>query len=262
MTNFVYALYGTEERRWAEFFYSLGTLRLHCDHADSRVVVYTDRPERLRSAPVSCHDITEDIAATRSQDVYPYRLKLVTILKCAQQYDGNVFYLDTDTIVQGDIATRAARLAPGCGLMWKKEGVPGWIAKYNNFQTQLPDGSHYHCPPKPRMYNSGAVGLHRHDIGVLPLALALCDAFWQHDRKNRVCEQFALTEAMRISGLKILEASDIVIHYYRVSFQAYMHERLRQFNAQLSGPPWEFQRPFPASYARVQLAKLRRKWKF
>jgi hypothetical protein len=262
MTNYIYVLFGDEERHWMEFFYSLGTLLRHTDRADSRVVVFTDRPDKLKSAPVVYQDISGQVKTMKGPAGFNFRVKLCALLQCLENFSGNVVYFDGDTFITGDIAAKARCLDKGCALMWKQERLAQRMKGFDGFEMRLPDGSPYKYGGESVMYNAGVVGMHRDNLGVLQTALALCDGFVQHDPTNRLCEQFANCEAMRISGLTILETYDVVAHYYRASFRAYMHERLPKFNAQLSGPPWDFDRPIPASYARVQWAKLRKKWKF
>ena len=260
-TNYVYVIFGDGEMRWLEIFYSIGTLLKKIDPATARIVVFTDHPKKFQKMPVNCHDISGEMAAMRGFADFEYRMKICCILKCAETFPGNVFYLDSDTIVTGNIVDIAAQLKKGRAIMWRRERLASRMAGFEKFEMQLPNGFIYRYGPDACMFNAGVVALHHENAkATLQTALALCDGFKRHDRSNRLCEQFANSEAMRISGLKILEADKVVAHYYRASFRTYMHERLPGFNARLKTEPWDFDRPIPCSYARVQWAKLRRKF--
>ena len=136
--------------------------------------------------------------------------------------------------------------------MHKRERLAGRFPQFKNFQTQLPDGTKYRCGPESVMFNAGVIGVRREDSNCLKNALAICDALMFDGIKYHVCEQFAVSEALRIGGLKIIETHEAVAHYNRSSAKRYMH-------AQLSSRPkdelWKLKRPIPYSYPRVQLRK-------
>jgi len=259
-TNYVYHLYGDEEFFWTEAFYSIGTLLKKIEPRNSRVIVFTDQPARLGSLPVLCENIAGEIDKMKGPHGYGYRVKLCSILKCAEAFPGNIFYLDCDTIVTGKISELAAQLANGRAFMYRREKLAGRFPQFEGFQMQFPDGSNYKYGAEACMFNAGVIALQREDAKFLKTALAICDALLREKRINHVCEQFAVSEALRISGLKILEADKVVAHYYRSSAKKFMHDRFSKFNAQLKNEPWNFDRPIPYSYPRVQAAKLRRKF--
>jgi hypothetical protein len=256
ITNYVYHLYGDAEVFLAEASYSIGTLLKRIDPNKSRIIMYTDNPARVRSLPVICESIADEIKEMRGPSGYGYRVKLCCMLKCAEKYSGNVVALDGDTIVKGPIQELADKLGNSHALMYKRERLAGRFPQFRGFQTRLPGNVAYSYGPESRMYNAGVIGLHSSNAGILKTALALCDALLREGRRNQVCEQFAASEAFRLSGLKILEAHKVVDHYYRNSAKQYMHHQIPRFAARIEKKLWNFDHPIPYSYPRVQLFKL------
>ena len=256
ITNYVYHLYGDEEIFLAEASYSIGTLLKKINRPNSRVIVFTDQPTRLHSMPVVCESIAGQIDKMKGPSGFGFRVKLCCILKCAEIFPGNIVYLDCDTIVTGQIQKLADKLGSGRALMYRRERLAGRFPQFENFHTQLPNGMKYKYGPKSAMFNAGVIGVHRDDAKVLQTALDICDALLLEGRKNHVCEQFAVSEALRISGLEILATDKFVAHYNRTSAKRYMHT---QFAARSKEKIRDFDRPIPYSYPRVQLFKLMEK---
>ena len=256
MTNFIYLLFGDEEIFLTEASYSIGTLLKRINPNKSRIIMFTDRPERVRSLPVVCESIADEIKEMIGQSGYIYRVKLCCLLKCAEKYSGNIVALDCDTIVKGPIQELADELGKSHALMFKQERLAGRFPQYDGFQTQLPDGTQYSYGPQSWMFNSGVIGFHHDNARVLRNALAICDELFLQGRRPHINEQFALSEAFRLAGLKILETHQVVAHYYRGSAKRYMHHQLRRFSARTGKELWNLDRPIPYSYPRVQLFKL------
>jgi hypothetical protein len=256
MTNYVYHFYGEDEIYLAELSYSLGTLLKKIDPNDSRVIVFTDQPAKICSLPVICRSIAGQIAEMKGPFGFGFRVKLCSILKCAEFFPGDVIYLDCDTIVRGPIREIADQLGNGWAWMYRREKLSGRFSQFEGFQMRLPNGSIYNYGAESCMFNAGIIGVHRNDVKILETALAICDELLAQGRKNHVCEQFAVSEAFRISGLKILEARKIVAHYYRTSAKKYMHHKIARLNTRLKKESWNFDRPISYSYPRVQLFKL------
>ena len=99
------------------------------------------------------------------------------------------------------------------------------------------------------------IGLDPEDVPILDTALALCDLLRSRGRGSHVCEQLALSEALRLRGVAIGEAAGAVTHYWRSSAKRYVNHRLRQLAARPGVELWRLERPIPYSYARVQWHK-------
>ncbi|MGN6554919.1 MAG: hypothetical protein ACTHLW_14525 [Verrucomicrobiota bacterium] len=253
-TNYVYHLYGNDEIFLKEASYSISTLFRRIDPKTSRIVLFTDHPERATSLPVTCVSIADEIPAMRGQSNYCYRVKLCCILKCTQEFPGNVVYLDCDTIVARSPESLAARLQPGQGLMYLREKLQGRFHQFEGFQMRLPDGRQYRYDADSWMFNAGVVGFHSQNAGVINDALRICDELLSQKRLNHVCEQFAVSEAFRLAGINLLESHPVITHYYRSSAKRYMHHRLARVK-QKPGEHWNLNQRIAYSYPRVQLFK-------
>ena len=259
VTTYLYHLYGEDEIFRAEAAYSIGSLLRKTDPARTRIVLFTDDPARVRSLPVVCESIADEIQAMRGPSGFGYRIKLCCILKCAKKFPGNIIYLDCDTIVKGPIHDVAAGLGNRQALMYKQERLADRFPEFYGFKMKLPDGAEYRYGPESCMFNAGVIGFHSNNAKAFETALAICDALLADGRRNHICEQFAVTEAFRIAGLNILAADKVVAPYYRGSAKRYMHDQLSRFAAMNKGELWKPERPIPYSYPRVQLHKLMRK---
>ncbi len=256
MTNYVYHLYGDEEIFRTEASYSIGTLLKRITPGRSRVILFTDRPDRNRSWPVISESIAGEIDQMRGESGYGYRVKLCCLVKCAERYPGNIVYLDCDTIVRGPIEAMAESLGASDALMYRQERLAGRFPQFEGFQIPLPGGAAYRYGPESWMFNAGVIGLHHDHAPVLKTALAICDALLLQQRRNQVCEQFAVSEAFRLAGLRVRAAHPIIAHYYRSSAKRYMHEQLGRLAARSDRELWNCDRPIPYSYPRVQFFKL------
>ena len=248
MTNYVYLLYGTSEDAYTEAAYSIGTLRMRLDAGDSRIIVFTDQPDKVKDWPVICESVAGELAAMRGRTNLIHRAKLCVLLKCFERYPGNVFYLDSDTFVRGDIKRLAGRLVPGTAIMHRFESRNPEIG-LAGFQTTLAGKIAYRFSADSQMFNAGAIGLHREDREVVRLALELCDAILDSGNRIHTAEQFSISEALRISKVKLVEARKVVTHYmgHRVYILAKVRETARQSGKQ----PWAFERLIPYSFLKV-----------
>ncbi len=257
-TNYVYLVYGDQDVFLTEALYSIGSLLKQPAPANSRIIVFTDRPERMRALPVVCESIVDEINEMKGPHRFGHRIKICALLKCVQMYPGNLIYLDGDTIITGPLEKLAASLRPGRALMHRRERLAKHARQFDGFCTRLPDGRNYRFGPESCMFNAGLIGLHRDDAPVLETVLALCDALLQDGRQNHVCEQFAFSDAFRFAGLEILEASRFVVHYYPKSARRYMHHQIRRITSRQQ-ELWNLAQPIPYSYLHVQWHKLMRK---
>ena len=257
-TNYIYLLYGQSDVCFAEAAYSIGTLLEKTDARFSRVIVFTDRPEKIGSWPVVCESIADHFEKMKGQIGYWHRAKLCVISRCFELYPGNVIFFDSDTIIHGPIRKFADSLVQGKALMHRFESKNP-IAGLAGFRTRLPDGTFYCYGGDSWMYNSGVIGIHESKKDVIPVALAICDELLATGMKSHTFEQIAISEALRISNIEILEVHPAVSHYCRNSQKKYMREKIPQACQKLQTEPWKLGNTIPYSYPRVFLSKILRK---
>src|SRR6267142_2419242 len=158
--------------------------------------------------------------------------------------------LDADTFVRGDIVRLAARLSPGKAIMHRFECVSPELG-LAGFHTTLSWKIDYRFSADSQMYNAGVIGLHRDDREVARLALELCDAMLEFGGSRiHTTEQFSVSEAMRISGIKLLEARGVVTHY--MGHRLYMQKKICEMIRKTGRSPWQFEKPIPYSHLKVK----------
>ncbi len=245
MTNYIYLLYGTGDECYTEAAYSIGTLRRQLDAASSRIIVFTDQPERVKDWPVDCESIVGQLSAMRGKMNFSHRAKLCAIQKCFEKYAGNVFYLDSDTSVRRAIGKLAEKLSPSTAIMYEFECLNPEIG-LAGFQAELAGGMTYKFSAAAQMYNAGVIGLHQDCRQLVARALELCDALLDYGSRVHTVEQFAVSETLRISNIKVLVARGTVLHYPQ--HKSYMREKIHEAVRQTGRQPWQFERP--VAYAR------------
>jgi hypothetical protein len=253
MTNYIYLLYGPGEGCFLEAAYSIGTLMKRFDSASSRIIVFTDQPEKIKDWPVVCESIAGELETMRGKTDFSHRTKLCVILKCFEKYPGNVIFLDSDTFAHKNIATLAHRLSPGTALMHVYESRNPF-PDLSGFQAPLTHQVFYRYSPDSSMYNSGVIGLHREDGALVGRALELCDALLDFGFRKHTTEQFSISEVLRIFNFRVLAARSSVTHY--VSHKPYMRKKISEMIRHTGRPPWTFEHLIP--YSRLKLYWLKK----
>jgi hypothetical protein len=252
MTNYVYLLYGPNEACFLEAAYSVGTLLKRIDPASGRVIIFTDQPEKIAAWPVVCESITGQLAAMQGETHFIHRTKLCVILRCLEQYSGNVLFLDSDTFVRGDLRSLTNKLSPGRVIMDSFESKNP-LPELTAFQTTFSDRSSYHYTKAAWMCNSGVMGVQRQDALLIQHALELCDALLATGSKRHTLEQFSLSEIFRISRAEIIYSKDVIVHY--VKTKTYMRRKIAKHMRRTRLQPWEFERAIPYWYPFVRITE-------
>ena len=170
-----------------------------------------------------------------------------------RKISGNVIYLDSDTSVSGDVNKLAGQLSAETGIMYAFECLNPEIG-LSGFHTQLTGGISYRFSPASQMYNAGVIGLHEDNRAVVSLALELCDALLDSGCRVHTTEQFSISEAWRISNLKVLEARGIITHYLQHKF--YIRKQIYDMMRATGRQPWQFEKP--VSYSRWKVYWLKK----
>lgn len=252
-TNYLYNLYGTDENFYLEAAYSIGTLLKRVKADSSRIIVFTDRPEKIQKWPVICEDVAKDLPEMQGATGFIHRTKLCVILRCVEKYSGNVVLMDSDTFVRGDFQHLVERLAPGRAIMDSFESRNP-LPELEGFEATLPDATAYRYTKDSRMCNAGVIGIHRDDAHLIRRALALCDAFLATGLKRHTFEQFAVSEVFRLAATEMVYSREAVTHYFKA--KPYMRKQISRRIRNTAKSPWEFERTIPYSYPYVKILKL------
>lgn len=253
MNNYLYNLYGTDDDYYLEAAYGIGRI-LKCTRAESRrVIVFTDRPDKIEGWPVICEDVANDLAAMKGTADFGHRTKLCVILRCLENYSGNVVLQDSDTFVHGNLEGLVGRLAPGRVIMDSFEYRNPYPELLHGFETTLSDAI-YRYTKDSWMCNAGVIGIHREDAKLIRRALELCDAFLATGLRRNTFEQFAVSEVFRLSGSEMVYSRKVIIHYRKA--KPYMRKQISRRIRNTSKKPWEFEQAIPYSYPYVKMLKL------
>ena len=253
MTNYIYLLFGSKDIFYVEAAYSIGTLLRRIDRRSSRIIVFTDQPERIKTWPVICEPIADDLEAMQSPTRYIHRPKMCVILRCLERYSGNVVYFDSDTFVSGNLEALSQKLDRGTAIMNLFEGKNP-VPELAGFHTTLSGNQDYSYSRDSVMYNSGVVGLHQDHRQLVAHALELCDALQAVVPHVRTVEQFAISEMLRLADARVLSSRGVAVHYIKAKH--YVRPQIFKMMAETGKQPWEFDRSIPYWYPAIKVMKF------
>ena len=164
--------------------------------ATPRVVVYTDKPRRLRG-PASRRDAARRSATISTRwtraGAYNHRIKPCVLIDALAAYGGLCALLDTDSYIAAGLRRRARRAPPPPGRRWIISSAATPIPRSPAGARELP---HLAATSTIRrraiMCNSGLIAARTpRDGAALEDALALIDALWDAGRRLFKIEQIA-----------------------------------------------------------------------
>ncbi len=188
---------------------------------DDRIVIASDRPDRLRWLASDPRIALSAIdAATlerwRGSHGFFWRLKLACI-QAHQLDDQALVYLDSDTYARSDLAGITARLADGACLMHEPEELLATSRRRGNRQLWQAAGGRSWCGVEAdrstRMWNAGVVALAPRDAVLARRALEICDALCAATGIHSLHEQLALSLSLGAGG-RLEPAEPWIDHYW------------------------------------------------
>jgi hypothetical protein len=184
-----------------------------------RLVIYTDAPRVFGRYRLPCELIPVELVREREDDRgYAHRRKLLVVQHCAENFDGDLFFVDGDTYFMQSPAELFAALASGRSVLH----TPEWIVS-PEAQPDLDRLMREHVFESPRlrsaqrrpkltMWNSGVIGLSQATKPFIPEVIAICDELYAACRYHAM-EQFAWSVVLdEVTG--IVPADDVVYHYW------------------------------------------------
>lgn len=220
-TRFVY-LSHTSPRAHAENYFSILCL-MHKSglSQDLNVVVYTDDPVFYRDLPIQVKEIS---AAMKERASNGYRNKLKSLVMC-DAADGDkaaMIYCDGDTwmrrhparLVEMVTARRSVMHIPEVRLV--KTSDPNkrklrHLLEMSDIWVDRDSGRRIN--PRSWMWNSGVVGIHVENFGLLQKAIDIGDQIHALDPTLFSVEQFSLGQALR-TGAGVGFADSEVFHFW------------------------------------------------
>ncbi len=184
------------------------SFRIYTDNAD----FYTFFNDKIEIIHLDKNDIQKYID---SNDGYKFAIKLNIIKEVVSEkkYDVTVF-LDTDIIVHKNLETFSDIITNNCYMMHKREKTYAKESKkeYWNALNKI-DTLHYHVNKKSNQWNSGVVGLPRHQENKMNDALLIMRQLNKFGVKQHTLEQVAISVVLEGSG-NVCPSTDYFIHYH------------------------------------------------
>ena len=252
MLHYLYLDYGGLPQYRRELKYSLISLKAGLDPAQARIVVYTDAPGVYAGWPVTVVDMAGQVAAWSGNGLYHHRIKPEVVRDALARFQTPVLFLDSDSIVRpGFHAEVAAKMADAVGMNRFEKTDP--FPALAGFRVPLPHlGLYRYDRQNSRMYNSGLIGMRPEHAPMLEDVLAFIDALIGRARKFPAIEQFALSEVLRLNGIKVAQVHDTFLHYWQGRRRIYMANEIEK---KLS-PDWDDLTP-PDEWAQMNYWKIR-----
>jgi len=216
MTNVMYQAYGNP-RIYDQALFSILTLfgSLAGQRHDVRVVVSTDTPNVFEAYDITIEVLTEEIIRQwRGKYDFVHRLKIKAVEHCLGNYDGDVFYADTDTYFRTSPVELFRSLSRKTSIMFRREGIIGRDSHPSLHKFLRKNGPALGISDVSgiAMWNAGVIGIHGGNAALVQNVLALNDAMYDRVYRHTV-EQFAFSYVLqKETGLIDAEAS--ITHYY------------------------------------------------
>lgn len=226
----LYIAYGTQAVRDQALF-SLLTLHHHLrgNYGDLQVVIYTDDRryyDRYASAiPIAFEPVTrKQIQALRGELDFVHRAKVCLIRDFLHKYHRDMFFLDSDTYFTRSPAELLEQISPQTSIMnsddydlndtYPPHESLNWfkIRRAIRDHTYTVNGQEVKIPLTTRMWNSGVIGLSRHNAGLLDDILSLTDQIYRNVRVF-TAEQFAFSYFLQ-NRTRVIDSGDAIFHYW------------------------------------------------
>lgn len=209
----LYIVYGNDLNYQIEVKLSILSVLRNAKESCCTIRILTDNPNDYEGWPVEVIALDAETLNDWLGDThYHYRRKLMGLLTLLPYAERTVF-LDTDTVVQGDIKELFAFsdnqiLVDTIDGTWQERRYDSLILKVSEYLLE----NHPQYDLSIPLINSGVLGFVKADITILKQAVGLLDELWPIDHNCRVLEQFCL--AICINKQKDVIAHNVIYHYW------------------------------------------------
>ncbi len=194
--------------------------------ADCDIWIYTDRPEwfttfKDNDLPLNFRKITEqEIKKWRGAINFTHRVKIEVLRDLCNHVDGNMLYLDTDTILLESLDSVFKHIDDGALYMHTAEGK---ISDEGNpvlkkLNAYLKQQKHYTAKTGSvnnlQMWNAGVLGFNTGQQRMLADVLAFTDKVHSEFPKH-IVEQFAFSFYFQ-QAADIKAAAPYILHYWNL----------------------------------------------
>ncbi len=222
MIHLVYQSYGKEWILNETTFSILSFLYFAEKISDWHIVVYTDCPDHFQGLPVTCEQLnSEQLNEWSGKHNFIHRIKVKILQDFFRKYEGNLLYLDSDTVFMQNPGQIIDMISPEQSIMHICEGkisersnpvfkkMDRFLRK-NVFTNTI--GKALKISPDAHMWNAGVIGLCPEHQHLLADVLHLTDAFYARYKKHYM-EQFAFSYILS-HNTEILPSYQCVFHYW------------------------------------------------
>ena len=192
------------------------------EEATWRVVVLTDRPAEFASLPVTIAPISEEkLQIWIGEHGYYPRCKLLALARVLDRYGAPTIFVDSDTVLRRSPEELLRLVGPGRSVMHKLEGFPSLSARPDRRrvvgvlpgrQLTAPSGRLYCFPLGWRLWNSGVIGLHPVNRGLINDMVDVCDGL-SRVSDSHIKEQVAVSHVLA-KHTCVRTAERVVEHYW------------------------------------------------
>jgi len=206
-----------------ETIYSVASLYMQKNNFPVNVVIYTDSADYFKKylpKEVIYEEIDRNqIKIWRGEIDFVFRVKIEVLIDFCKKYQGNVLYLDSDTIFTGQIDIIFNAIQNGILLMHTNEGrlsltknkmFPKHIKHICNYPFQTKSGQ-ITILPHQEMWNAGVLGFQTANKQILDSVLDLTDTMYYKFPKHTV-EQLAFSYFF--TSYELLAAAEKQIFHY------------------------------------------------
>ena len=202
------------------------------------ITVVTDQVSAFLGYPVTCVELTAQMKTDWSfGNRYHFGIKNRALAHVISQSEEDIFLqLDTDTYWRKSPKALAGNVYPSSIVLKFEEGPV--IGSQNRSIARFEEGlagrdmrygqSIYRLDKYARMWNSGLIGIHRSDAGILDEAYQLMEVIFP-DVQAHTVEQFVLGEVCRLKALKLSPARHYLGDWSSIGKKDYFTPELAQF---------------------------------
>ncbi len=221
MTNIIYQAHGNKHIS-KELIYSLYSFwaTFKGDTSQIRVIVYTDdadffKPYLYDNVIYRIIDDTQ-ISLWAGDINFVHRIKIEIILDCFSKFDGNILYLDSDTIVTQNLQPLLSEICNAKSIMHLYEGQ---IDKpHNPIMTKMnlflkKNFAALKITNQLPMWNAGVLGIDSENKYLVNKVLTLTDKIFAMYPKH-VMEQFAFSYLLT-THTTVIASEEYIYHYWK-----------------------------------------------
>ncbi|MDR2165990.1 MAG: hypothetical protein LBO79_10340 [Zoogloeaceae bacterium] len=211
----LYLVYGAETYHQEAFFSVVSALSLLRRARESlEIQVVTDCPDAYHGLPVTVRTLDSETRARWSQPSgYHFRMKHALLRDVLETCETAVL-VDSDTFFRRSPLLLPERVAPGHLLCHAIEGVPrGDAAAPGRALIESIWAAEGVTTRESVLLNSGVIGLHASDRGILDRSIALMDRFSRMAREVYILEQLCLSIVAH-EKMETRQCEDVVFHYW------------------------------------------------